>query len=175
MAEISLIFPDLRIPRRSIIGAKVDETPVRKVSLRETWGGRTIPLMHPGGSKVEIEISNDGDRVWTPSLDNIQPGQQITLHSSVWQSITIAPGAVEGFFRRDPVPGTVHARDADDENQMVDVAIAGRRATILGRAGYTTVVYRPIRHCIVGDVETSGSATGRSQGWKMILREEQAE
>ncbi|MBC6716912.1 hypothetical protein H9Q09_11905 [Aurantimonas sp. DM33-3] len=175
MAEISLIFPDVRIPRRSIIGIQEELMPVGEVQFRETWNGRTIALQPSFGRKFEVVLSNDGDAVWMPSFDNLERGSQVTLYASTWWSATIPPMTMTTMLKRDAVPGTVSARDADNERLQGDVGIVGREANIyVPRSAYTTILYRPVLHCIVGDIRMSGSATGRSQSWEMVLREEMA-
>ncbi|SMC32462.1 hypothetical protein SAMN06297251_10135 [Fulvimarina manganoxydans] len=172
LPEISILFPGLRIPRRALVGARERHSRDGEYETARTWNGAAVSLAPSWGEKVNISISNDGERVWTPSTDNLVVGQQLTLWSSVWRTVTIPPGQYAATLARDPVPGTVHATDAMDPRIEVESAVNGRIATIPFRGGWTTVSYRPAYDCMVlGITEMGAETTAPGQSWTLELTE----
>ncbi|SMC57301.1 hypothetical protein SAMN06297251_10443 [Fulvimarina manganoxydans] len=173
MTAVSPLFADLPVDRRASIGVQETQTPVGSFEARRTWNGRTKILKPTWGTKYSLSLSVDGDRVRMPPIEALQPGAALTVYSSVWWCQRIAPWQQETILLRDPVPGTVHARDAATDADLGET-VAGRVVSIFGRVGKTMVWYRPTFYCVVVRFESRGGSTDRSSGWSLEVEEEVA-
>ena len=172
MSAVMPLFADLPTSRRVPYGVTETQTLVGDIETRRTWNGRTRVLAPSWGAKYALQIAAEGDSVRLPPMNDLQPGKPLTVHSSVWWCARLPAGSTTAILLRDPVPGSVHARDADDDRIELLEGVAGRIVTIMNRGRESMIWYRPVLHCLVSRFETSGSATGKSQGWTLEVEEE---
>lgn len=171
MSYVDLI-PALALPDPVLIGANCEISPHGDFEDATTLHGDAI-LLRPPYSKYSVRLSNSGDGVWLPPMDDLQPGAHVDVWATDIWATSFSPGQTSKTLRRDPVPGSVHAYDAVTK-AVVDVDVAGRQATIFGRAGFTYVSYRPILECMVVRATHSGDVTGRAVTWSIDLVERSA-
>ena len=171
MSYVDLI-PGIALPDPVLIGANCEISPHGDFEDATTLHGDAI-LLRPPYSKYSVRLSNSGDGVWAPPMDDLQPGANVDVWATDIWATSFSPGQVYKVLRRDPVPGSLHAYDAVTK-EAIEVNGYDRYAAITGRAGFTYVSYRPILQCMVVRATHSGDVTGKAVTWSIDLVERSA-
>lgn len=171
MPGISILFPSHAAPRRSIIGLEEEIELVGDAEIARTWNGRAVFLKPSWGYLYAVTLSNSGESVWTPGFDKLKRGSTFILYSQTWDSTVLMPGETTVSIDRMPVPGCVHARDANDESIAVPVSPFANQFTIEPRESPTTIAFRRQFQVMVAELTMGGTATGKSQSFSMRCEE----
>lgn len=168
---VDLVLPALPLPRRAVIGAKESIDLIGKRTVRRTLGGRAVPLRPAYGRRYRVTLSNSGDAVWMPHVDRLgRDNGWFQYRAAAWWATYIAPGQTQVTLERDAF--RMAARDVLDETILVDATRAGRVVTIAARTKPTVILYRPIFEVVIVECDgMTADATGRSQGWKLVMEE----
>ena len=179
------IFPELRLPVQCLAGMREELFLVGETEVARTVNGRSMVLTMPWGQKYGVRYVCDGEGRRLLPLDELKLGRRLIVHPATPRGRVIAPGATSVRLDREPVPGSLHARDVDTD-MPIDVTVERVRpanlnlsayweARIFGRGGWTQVSYRPVLTCLVTGVIGFGSdVTGRRQNSTVELEEERA-
>lgn len=177
-ARLSLLFPDLHLPVRSMIGVTEEVTRIGEEEIGRSWNGRAIPL-EPSYTLYGISLSSSGKSGWTPAVDNLRFGDQVTVHSGCWRTARIAPGQVFHQMIRPPVYGPdgeplVYLTDVSDPSVHSTVNVNAGFATFQGAPAnrWRTLHYRPVFDCVVAATpKISNTFMGSESGWSLELEE----
>ena len=181
IATLTLTFPDLHVPLRSLHGVAEETTRIGdSEEMGRSWNGRAIPLETPY-TLFAIRLSCEGDGVWTPAVDDLRFGTRVIVDSAVWRSAAIAPGQTFHTLMRTAARDALGCElldlsDAADPTVKWHVdSIPGSRATFFDASTrWRMLQYRPRFDCVVSSTpRLTAELTGRRQGWSLDLEEYQ--
>lgn len=142
-----------------------------------TWNGHTR-VRGPKGARHRklYDIALDCDDRWGPSFEGLDIGAEVTLHSSKHDASHILAGQTSVILRRFPVPeaskpsGYAVLCERTNDGTPIPCTVVGRTVTIEPQDVHVKVYYRPIRPCLVVEIDPgkADEITGR-QTWGLKL------
>lgn len=176
--DAMILFPGLELPPRSMIGMSESlEVDGEYTDDRSLQGNLILlrPAYAPGNEMLyRATLSNSGDNVVRPSMDDLMPGTAVTFYSGEWWNVTIPAGQLSRNLRRPPVPGSLMGGNPGlIKPDAIPLTLVGLTASLAGLLDHSvTVYYRPaFEMTVVSHAAGTNSRTAKSRGYGLVLAE----